>query len=79
MATFKLEMSPYHYPSPLAGYENAEPLSEERNADGKSLKNPSAPKSKAYDEFVDPIDKKNNGFDFHGTLLIINPRLSDNV
>ncbi len=21
--------------------------------------------SKAYDEFVDPIDKKNNGFDFH--------------
>ncbi|THH28005.1 hypothetical protein EUX98_g6180 [Antrodiella citrinella] len=51
--------------SPLEGYENAEPLPEHFNEDGKSLYNPPGPKSAAYDEFPDPIDKKNNGFDFH--------------
>ncbi|KAK7061000.1 hypothetical protein VNI00_000735 [Paramarasmius palmivorus] len=34
---------------------------------GKSFVNPeSSILSKAYDEFVDPIDKTDNGFDFHG-------------
>jgi hypothetical protein len=55
------------YPSPLVGYENAPPLPTEISSDGKSLVNlESKTLSKAYDEFVDPIDKKNNGFDFHG-------------
>ncbi|KAK7060999.1 hypothetical protein VNI00_000734 [Paramarasmius palmivorus] len=54
------------YPSPLVGYENAPPLPTEISSDGKSLVNlESKTLSKAYDEFVDPIDKKNNGFDFH--------------
>ncbi|ESK96490.1 hypothetical protein Moror_6998 [Moniliophthora roreri MCA 2997] len=58
------------YSSPLTGYENAPPLPTEISPDGKSLVNiasgqPTPPLSKAYEEFVDPIDKKNNGFDFH--------------
>ncbi len=60
------------YPSPLVGYENAPPLPTGINPDGKSLTNDIQKDeqgkpvlSKAYDEFVDPIDKKNNGFDFH--------------
>ncbi|KAI0792151.1 DOPA-like domain-containing protein [Abortiporus biennis] len=53
------------YKSPLDGYENAEPLPTEFNADGKSLYNPPGPKSAAYDEFPKPIDSSNNGFDFH--------------
>ena len=40
------------------------------NADGKSLYNPPAPRSKAYDEFPDPLDKDNNGFDFHSELWL---------
>ncbi|KAJ8095320.1 hypothetical protein PM082_010543 [Marasmius tenuissimus] len=62
--------TPNTYPSPLLGYENAPPLPTGVNADGKSLVNlppgqENPPLSKAYDEFVDPLDKKNNGFDFH--------------
>ena len=53
------------YKSPLIGYENAEPLPEKVNADGKSLYNPPGPLSAAYDEFPKPIDSSNNGFDFH--------------
>ncbi|KAF9266970.1 hypothetical protein L218DRAFT_978458 [Marasmius fiardii PR-910] len=58
------------YRSPLLGYEDAPPLPTGVNADGKSLINikpgeDTPPLSKAYAEFVDPIDKKNNGFDFH--------------
>ncbi|KAF9047104.1 hypothetical protein BDZ89DRAFT_1058171 [Hymenopellis radicata] len=54
------------YPSPLIGYENAPPLPTGVNPDGKSLKNNlGGPRSKAYDEFPDPLDKRNNGFDFH--------------
>ncbi|KAI0078674.1 hypothetical protein K474DRAFT_1593595 [Panus rudis PR-1116 ss-1] len=53
------------YKSPLEGYENAEPLPNEFNADGKSLYNPPGPKSAAYDVFPEPIDSSNNGFDFH--------------
>ena len=45
------------YPSPLAGYEGLPPLSDDKNADGKSLKNEPAAKSAAYDEFVEPLDK----------------------
>ncbi|KAI1078819.1 DOPA-like domain-containing protein [Whalleya microplaca] len=55
------------YPSPLAGYENAEPLPEERAEDGKSFVNPKNDSlSKAYTEFVDPLDKgRKGGFDVH--------------
>ncbi|KAG6813147.1 hypothetical protein H0H92_013553 [Tricholoma furcatifolium] len=59
MATFK---------SPLIGYENAEPLPTTINPDGKSLFNPPTNvKSSAYEEFPEPIDSSNNGFDFHRT------------
>ncbi|KAK4498469.1 hypothetical protein PRZ48_011127 [Zasmidium cellare] len=57
----------YEYPSPLQGYENLEPLSEERNEDGKSLKNPpSTTPSSAYTSFPDPIAQSPKpGFDIH--------------
>ncbi|KAE9410221.1 hypothetical protein BT96DRAFT_367099 [Gymnopus androsaceus JB14] len=62
-------MSPLPYPSPLAGYDNASPLPTGLTQDGKSLDNyipgQEYKRSKAYDEFVDPIDNKGNGFDFH--------------
>lgn len=55
----------YTYPSPLEGFENAgPPLSEEKNADGKSLVNPPREDgglSKAYDAFTDPLDKGRRG------------------
>ncbi|KAK7686248.1 hypothetical protein QCA50_010468 [Cerrena zonata] len=51
--------------SPLVGYENAEPLSDTFNADGKSLFNPPGPKSSVYEKFPEPFDPSNNGFDFH--------------
>lgn len=45
------------YPSPLKGYENAEPLGSERNEDGKSLKNAqTGVKSQAYTRFTEPLD-----------------------
>ncbi|KAI0888324.1 DOPA-like domain-containing protein [Annulohypoxylon maeteangense] len=55
------------YPSPLVGYENAPALSDERNEDGKSFKNPVKDTlSKAYTEFPDPLDKgRRGGFDVH--------------
>lgn len=52
----------YNYPSPLEGVESTPPLSEERNADGKSLVNP--PKdglSAAYERFTDPLDNGRRG------------------
>ncbi|KAL4757437.1 uncharacterized protein BDW70DRAFT_143328 [Aspergillus foveolatus] len=57
----------YTYPSPLVGYQNLEPLPEERNDDGKSLKNPQhGILSKAYEEFPDPLNKgRRGGFDIH--------------
>ncbi|KAJ6117422.1 hypothetical protein N7512_007147 [Penicillium capsulatum] len=57
----------FSYPSPLEGYENLKPLSEERNEDGKSLKNPQTGiLSKAYEEFPDPLAKdRRGGFDIH--------------
>lgn len=52
----------FTYPSPLEGYENEPPLSEETSEDGKSLKNPqTGVLSKAYDTFVDPLDKGRRG------------------
>ncbi|KAK1232924.1 hypothetical protein PQX77_003937 [Marasmius sp. AFHP31] len=68
--------TPNTYLSPLLGYENAPPLPTGVNADGKSLVNlppgqENSPLSKAYDEFVDPLDKKNNGFDFHASHLSV--------
>ncbi|KAJ5288701.1 hypothetical protein N7478_001731 [Penicillium angulare] len=57
----------YSYPSPLEGYENLDLLSDERNEDGKSLKNPTTGTlSKAYEEFPDPLAKdRRGGFDIH--------------
>ncbi|KAI0846118.1 DOPA-like domain-containing protein [Daldinia vernicosa] len=57
----------YTYVSPLEGFENAPPLPDEKNEDGKSYKNPmSDTLSKAYLEFPDPLDKgRRGGFDIH--------------
>ncbi|KAJ5555063.1 hypothetical protein N7461_003533 [Penicillium sp. DV-2018c] len=57
----------FSYPSPLEGYENLEPLSDEKAEDGKSLKNPQhGILSKAYEEFPDPLSKgRDGGFDIH--------------
>lgn len=52
----------YTFPSPLAGYENAQPLPEETSEDGKSLKNPqTGVLSKAYEAFTDPLDNGRRG------------------
>ncbi|KAG6821445.1 hypothetical protein H0H93_010169 [Arthromyces matolae] len=54
------------FKSPLAGYENSQPLPDTINPDGKSLYNPPTHiKSAAYQDFPKPIDSSNNGFDFH--------------
>ncbi|OOQ85112.1 hypothetical protein PEBR_31438 [Penicillium brasilianum] len=65
----------FSYPSPLEGYENLEPLSEERNDDGKSIKNPQyGILSKAYEEFPDPLAKdRRGGFDVHIYHFQTNP------
>ncbi|OKL64003.1 hypothetical protein UA08_00828 [Talaromyces atroroseus] len=57
----------YTFPSPLQGYENLEPLTEEKAADGKSLLNPpSDTKSSAYSSFPDPLENgRRAGFDVH--------------
>ncbi len=50
------------YRSPLAGYEDQQPLGDERNEDGKSLKNPdTGVLSPAYSEFIDPLDRSRRG------------------
>lgn len=52
-----MDPSHYTYPSPLAGYENAPPLPDEKAEDGKSYKNPqTGVLSKAYETFVPPLD-----------------------
>ncbi|KAH7131044.1 DOPA-like domain-containing protein [Dactylonectria macrodidyma] len=55
------------YPSPLAGYEDAPPLPNEKAEDGKSFINPPAEKlSEAYEKFIDPLDRgRQGGFDVH--------------
>jgi len=81
-----MDPSLYTYPSPLAPFSDASknslpPLSEERNADGKSFVNPEesqAPDaitrdgkkfSKSYDKFPEPLDNSGptgkGGFDIH--------------
>ncbi|KEY67032.1 hypothetical protein S7711_04714 [Stachybotrys chartarum IBT 7711] len=57
----------YTYPWPLQGYENLPPLPEEKNEDGKSLRNePSHAPSKAYEEFPEPLRRdRRGGFDIH--------------
>ncbi|KAK3350084.1 DOPA-like domain-containing protein [Lasiosphaeria hispida] len=59
--------SAYTYPSPLAGYENAAPLPDERAEDGKSFRNPeTGVLSSAYDKFIDPLENGRRGaFDIH--------------
>lgn len=53
------------YPSPLTGYEGLPPLGDDKNEDGKSLKNAAAAaaaaRSPAYDAFVDPLDRGRRG------------------
>ncbi|KAL1747625.1 DOPA-like domain-containing protein [Schizophyllum fasciatum] len=57
-------MPPTVYPSPLEGIDTSVPLPNTKNADGKSLTNlPPTVRSRAYDEFVEPITEA--GFDFH--------------
>ncbi|KAJ6114865.1 hypothetical protein N7486_000643 [Penicillium sp. IBT 16267x] len=65
----------YSYPSPLEGYGDLEPLTDERNEDGKSLKNPeTGVLSKAYEEFPDPVSKsRRGGFDIHIYHFQTNP------
>ncbi|KAI0863887.1 DOPA-like domain-containing protein [Xylaria cubensis] len=55
------------YPSPLAGYENAPPLPNDRAEDGKSFVNPKNDKlSTAYEKFAEPLDSgRRGGFDVH--------------
>jgi hypothetical protein len=57
----------YTYPSPLDSYEGLEPLSDERNEDGKSYKNVQTGKlSKSYETFTNGLDNgKRGGFDVH--------------
>ncbi|KAL1852085.1 hypothetical protein Daus18300_012297 [Diaporthe australafricana] len=57
----------FTYPSPLEGYENEPPLSDETSEDGKSLKNPqTGVLSKAYESFISPLDNgRRGGFDIH--------------
>ncbi|CAK7211988.1 hypothetical protein SBRCBS47491_001310 [Sporothrix bragantina] len=62
------------YPSPLTGYEGLPPLSDDKNEDGKSLKNTEAERSPAYDAFVDPLDRgQRGGFDIHIYYFQANP------
>ncbi|KAH6842918.1 DOPA-like domain-containing protein [Chaetomium sp. MPI-CAGE-AT-0009] len=63
------------YPSPLAGYENAPPLPEERAEDGKSFLNPqTGVLSSAYERFTEPLDDgPKGGFDIHIYYFQNNP------
>jgi hypothetical protein len=57
----------YTFPSPLEGYANQEPLSDELNEDGKSFKNPQTGKlSSSYEQFGSGITNgQRGGFDVH--------------
>ena len=53
---------PYTYPSPLAGFGDAPPLSDELAEDGKSYKNTQTGElSSAYKEFTAPLDNGRRG------------------
>lgn len=52
----------YEYPWPLDGYEDAPPLSEEKNEDGVGFKNPAREGlSDAYEKLPDILDKGKRG------------------
>jgi DOPA 4,5-dioxygenase len=52
----------YKYASPLAGFENAPPLSDEKNEDGKSFANPKREAlSESYNSFTEPLDNGRRG------------------
>lgn len=52
----------FPYPSPLAGYENAPPLPDEKAEDGKSYLNPqTGVLSTSYERFADPLDNGQRG------------------
>jgi len=52
-----MDASGYKYPPPLAGYENAPALPDERAEDGKSFVNPqTGVLSGAYEKFPEPLD-----------------------
>ncbi|KAI1827262.1 DOPA-like domain-containing protein [Xylaria intraflava] len=55
------------HPWPLAGYEDAPPLPQDRAEDGKSFVNPKSDTlSTAYEKFVEPLDNgRRGGFDVH--------------
>ncbi|KAL1858359.1 hypothetical protein VTK73DRAFT_7813 [Phialemonium thermophilum] len=63
------------WPSPLAGYENAPPLPDEKAEDGKSYVNPqTGVLSDAYKQFPEPLDRGIRGaFDVHIYYLQNNP------
>lgn len=56
-----MDPSAYTYPSPLAGYEHAPQLPDEKAADGKSYVNPSGVLSKSYERFTEPLDNGTRG------------------
>jgi hypothetical protein len=57
-----MDPSAYTYASPLAGYEDAPPLPEEKAADGKSYVNPqTGVLSKSYEKFPEPLDNSIRG------------------
>ncbi|KAF4998975.1 hypothetical protein FGRMN_2774 [Fusarium graminum] len=70
------DASVFTYPSPLTGYENAPPLSDEIAEDGKSYVNPPAEKlSEAYEQFIEPLDRSQRGaFDVHIYYLQTNEK-----
>lgn len=66
--------SAYTYPSPLAGYEHAAPLTNDLNPDGKSFQNPPAPLSAAYQQFTSGVTNgTRGGFDLHIYYFQNNP------
>ncbi|KAK4232541.1 DOPA-like domain-containing protein [Podospora fimiseda] len=67
--------SDFNYPSPLSGYENAPPLPETRNDDGKSFVNPQTGiLSPSYEKFPPPLDNgRRGGFDVHIYYFQSNP------
>ena len=70
------DASAYTYPSPLKGYEESKPLTEDLNEDGKSFKNPpSDGLSKAYEEFTSGITNGRRGGKARG-IMGIRPQLT---
>lgn len=52
----------YTFKSPLEGYENLDPLPEEKAEDGKSYVNPqTGVLSKSYEKFTEPLDNGRRG------------------